>query len=284
MALLASLFYLVKYIQPVTEPVAPGKVVSRQEKPAAEAEGDAPSGFNPEVVAPLPDVNKGYVFSEKRKYEKEDPANAAKVAQVEQGPDPLTTVLYSGSIISGDLRRALVIYQELPRDAAPRRSSPGRAQPPAAGQGEMQKKQLNQGDRFLGYVVEAVEPDRIVFAKGDRKVEKFLYDREKKRIEPPEVSQRQVLPTEISGVPIEAIAPPDILAAMMAPSTPKRPPQRSRVSGPTAVAGTPAAEVGSGQAPQPPNRVIRRSQRLMGIDSSLNIPVTPVPGLPVPNN
>lgn len=266
MTLLATLFYLVKYLQPVAEPVLPGKVAtSRQEKPPAEPQGDAPDGFNPAVVDPLPDINKGYIFSEKRSYEKEDPANAVNAAPVEQGPDPLTSVLYSGSVIAGELRRALVLYQEQPTASAPRRPSPGRAQAPATAQGAFLKKQLNQGDHFLGYVLATVEPDRIVFEKGDRKVEKFLYDKGKNRMAPPEVRQGQELPTEIGGIPLSAMVPPDILEALMAPPS-----------------ASPAGNSGTGQPRTPPNRVVRRSQRLLGIDSSTNIPGTPVPGLPVP--
>jgi hypothetical protein len=283
-ALLTSLFFLVKHLQPVVEPVVSGKVAtSRQEKLPAEAQGNEPGGFNPVVVAPLPDVNNGYVFSEKRKYEKDDPANALKAALVEQGPDPLTTVLYSGSLIAGDLRRALVTYQELPKEADPRRSSPGRLQAPAAAQGVIQKKQLNRGDLFLGYVVAAVEPDRVVFEKGDRKVEKFLYDQGKKRMAPPEVSPQQALPTEIGGVPLSAMVPPEVLAALMAPPASGRNPQGSRVSGPTLPVDTPAVATDKAQDQAPPTPVLRRSQRLMGVDSLINVPVSPVPGLPVPN-
>jgi hypothetical protein len=288
MALLASLFYLVKYSQPVAEPVVTGKVASsRPEKPPADAKGDKPAGFNPPVVAPLPDVNAGYVFSEKRKYEKDDPASAAKVAPVDQGPDPLTSLLYSGSLIAGNLRRALVTYQELPREADRSRPPTGRGPAPAPAQGATQNKQLNQGDRFLGYVVASIEPDRIVFEKGDRKVEKFLYDQGKKRMAPPASSPRAAMPTEIGGVPLQAIAPPEILAAMMAPPPSARRPTSGAgavVSGPLSGVGPAGDAAGkNADAQAQSSRVVRRSQRLLGMESMINVPVTPVPGLPVPN-
>lgn len=285
LALLTTLFFLVKYSQPVAVPVAgPVKVAkSKQEKPPVEAKDDESGGFNPAVVTPLPDVNTGYVFSEKRKFEKDDPANAAKAALAEQGPDPLTTVFYAGSVIAGDLRRALVTYQELSRETGPRRSVPGRGQAVAV-QGGVLKKQLNKGDRFLGYVVAAVEPDRLVFEKGDLKVEKFLYDQSKKRQSPPAATPRQALPAEIGGVPLEAIAPPEVLAAMMAPPATGRDSQEPRAGGAARAVVTPAVETGTAKAPAPPAPVLRRSQRLLGMDSLLNLPVAPVPGLPVPNN
>ncbi len=283
LALLTTLFFLVKYSQPVAVPVAvPVKVAKgKQEKPPAEAKGDESGGFNPAVMTPLPDVNTGYVFSEKRKFEKDDPVNAAKAALAEQGPDPLTTVFYAGSVIAGDLRRALVTYQELARETGPRRSAPGQAM---AAQGAVLKKQLNKGDRFLGYVVAAVEPDRLVFEKGDLKVEKFLYDQSKKRQALPAATPKQALPAEIGGVPLEAIAPPEVLAAMMAPPATGRDSQGPRAGGVARAVVTPAAEAGTVKAPAPPAPVLRRSQRLLGMDSLLNLPVAPVPGLPVPNN
>lgn len=287
LALLATLFYLVKHSQPVPEPVLPGQVAtSPREKPAAEEDqGDKSSGFNPPVPAPLPDVNAGYVFSEKRKYEKDAPPDAAKAAQAEQGPDPLASVLYSGSLIAGDLRRALVTYQELPKEADRNRLPTGRSQAPVSPQGAIQNKQLNQGDRFLGYVVASIEPDRIVFEKGDRKVEKFLYEQGKNRMALPESGPSGAAPTEIGGVPLQAIAPPEVLAAMLAPpSAARRPPTRTVVRGQLPGAG-PADEAArkTADAQAQTNRMSRRSQQLLGMDSMISVPVTPVPGLPVPN-
>lgn len=272
-ALLASLFYLVRHLQPVPETAAPVKVaVSRPEKPPVAAPVEAPGGFNPAVVTPLPDINKGYIFSEKRKVTQDEPGEAGKVAPLDEGPDLLASVLYSGSVIAGDLRRALVVYQEQPREAAPRRAAPGRSPAPSS-QGTFQKKQLNQGDRFLGYLVATIEPDRIVFEKGERKVEKFLYDQNKKRMAPSGPSQREVEPAESGGVPLQAMAPPEVLEALMAQPPSRRP----------SLGASPAGDPGGAGGGAPANRVVRRSQRLMGLDPSIDLPITPVPGLPVPN-
>lgn len=295
LALLATLFYLVKHIQPVAEPGGAGKTAtSRSEAPPVEkVPGDEPGRFNPPVVTPLPDVNKGYVFSEKREFVKDAPPEPGKSAQVEQGPDPLASVLYSGSVIVGNLRRALVSYQEQSRETA-RRPPPGRGSTPAAAQGTVRNKQLHQGDSFLGYVVATIEPDRIVFAKGELKVEKFLYDRNKKRLAAPEPSRRETAPSgEVGGVPLQALAPPEVLEAMMAPSSMRSTPGTAP-GGPSPGVGmsglnseaTPidaGGVTGRTRPPAPVNRVVRRSQRLLGIDPSVSLPVTPVPGRPVPN-
>lgn len=289
LALLVSLFYLVKHIQPVAEPGGAGKVATSRPvtAPVEVTTGEDSNRFNPPVVTPLPDVNKGYVFSEKREYVKTVPLAAGKSAQVEQGPDPLASLLYSGSVIVGNLRRALVSYQEQTREPALRRPTPGRGPAPAVSQGGVRNKQLHQGDSFLGYVVAAIEPDRIVFAKGDLKVEKFLHDRNKKRIAAAEPSRREVAPTEIGGVPLQALAPPEVLGELMA-----LPPSAGSAPGPASTSGvpseaTPGGETGgvTGRAlvQRPPNRVTRRSQRLLGIDPSIIVPATPVPGRPGQN-
>lgn len=256
LALLASLAYMVRYLQPAPEP-KPAKVAAGRSAPAvAEPAAEGTGGFYPAVPEALPDINKGYVFSEKRQIEKDEPP-AAQAALVDPGPDLLASLVYSGSVISGNLRRALVVYQDQPAAAVGRRAGGGRGQQPGA-QGPFQNKQLNQGDRFLGYVVAAIEPDRIVFEKGDRKVEKFLYDRGKNRFKPAEAGRSDAAAPEPGGVPMQAVAPPEVLEAMMNP--------------PAAAPATP-----------PPSRVIRRSQRLLGLDPSIKVPATPVPGRPVPN-
>lgn len=286
LALAVSLFYLVRYLQPGVETAAPAKVATgRLERPQQGLLDGTVAGFNPVVASPLPDVNKDYIFSEKRKFEKDEPVlEAAKMAPVDPGPDLLATVQYTGAVITGDLRRALVVYQDQPAAPAPGRrpTGAGRAPAPPPAAGATQKKQLDQGDRFLGYVVAAVEPDRIVFEKGDQKVEKFLHDRNKKRPAPRVDSPPQEAaagPMEIGGVPLQAIAPPEVLAALLS-QPPAKGPAAGAVVGGTAGGGT-GAKVDAKQ-PQS-NRMVRRSQRLLGLDPTIDLPLSPVPGLPAVN-
>jgi len=285
MALLGSLFYLLTHLQPASELAQPDKVAtSRTEKPAADAHAEEPGGFNPAVPTPLPDVNQGYVFSEQRKYEKDASAGALKAAPAVPGPDLLASVLYSGSVIVGDLRRALVTYQDQSSEAAPRRPLPGRNQAPV-NQGATRNKQLNKGDRFLGYVVAAVEPDRIVFEMADKKVEKFLYDQSKKRLAPPESRSQEPAAPGAGGVPLQAMAPPEVLAALMALPQSRRPViGAARGSVPSAGAAAAGENGAVVQDSTGANRLVRRSQRILGIDPSIQVPVTPVPGRPIPNN
>lgn len=276
MALLATLFFTLKYLQPEVEP-PPGKAAAtREAQPPAETPAAGTNLFNPPVATPLPDVEKGYIFSEKRKIEKDDPAAAAKAAAAaEVGPDLLATVTYTGSLIIGETRRALVTYQEQSQAAPPRRPVGGRGPAPAAAsaQSGTQYKQLTMGDKFLGYAVAAIEPDRLVFAKGEQKVEKFLYDRNKKRMAAAAPSRPAATPATVGGVPIEAMAPPD--------------------EQPGAAGGAPPL-TGTGYGSQS-DRMIRRSQRvlgggqlpgqgskLQGLGAQFQVPAAPVPGRPVP--
>jgi len=261
-ALLASLFYTVQNWQPTPEVTADKVVTNRTVAPAVEAADEKPSGFYPTVPEVLPNVEKGYIFSEKRKIEKEPPPGELKPAVVEPGPEVLDSVAYTGSLIVGETRRALITFQEPTHEegganrkpAAPRRPAVAVAGAPAAG---TQNKQLTPGDRFLGFAVTLIEPGRIVFTKGDLKVEKFLYDRNKKRLAA--VTGRSETPPAVpGGVPPEAFAPPEM--------TP------------------PATTMPAPGATNQSNRMVRRSQRLSNVDTGIRMPVMPVPGRPTPNN
>ncbi len=299
MALLASLFFIVQHWQPAAELTA-DRGASLAVKSVTPSPGEEPNGFNPAVPESLPDVEKGYLFSEKRKVEKDAAPGEAKPVAVEPGPEVLDSVTYTGSLIVGDLRRALVIFQEPTREVGPGNRRPVASRrpgapppPPPSVQGQPQNKQLIQGDRLLGYVVALIEPDRIIFEKGEQKVEKFLYDRNKKRLAA--VIGRSEAPSGAApgGIPPEAYAPPEMARAMVASlaASPTASTNLNSGGGVTqsttpGVGGDGGAGTGPGgsQAAIPATRIMRRSQRLMGADSSFKVPISPVPGRPVPNN
>jgi len=136
--------------------------------------------FNPAIAGNLVDLRKGYLFNEQRnllpdkKDTKEDTA----------ANGDLDDVTYCGSIISNDLTRGMVSYpkpeekKEAARDIRRRRK-----RPPA--KVEKIYEMLSKGDTFRGLEVIEITPEKIVFGKGDQKTEKFLYDQNKVRLEPP---------------------------------------------------------------------------------------------------
>ena len=178
----------------------------------------------------------------------------------------LEQVFYAGSVIVGDRRQGLITYQENNRSGAqPNRSSRFSARSrnvavkPAS---ETQYKVLKPGDRFLGYVVAAIEPDKIVFEKGGEKVEKFLYDQNKKRPEVSETPRATPSPAQ-AGVNGTVTAPP----ANISPNV---------GSGP-----------GGSSPPSPtPFRRSIRSRRLPRYNPASRLPNLPVPSAPTasPNN
>ncbi|NTV12756.1 MAG: hypothetical protein HGA96_02290 [Desulfobulbaceae bacterium] len=287
-ALLASLFYTVQHLHPPAEPPASKVAASRAEKSVEGAPGETPSGFNPVVPESLPDVEKGYIFSEKRRIEKDAPIVEVKPVVVEPGPEVLDSVVYTGSVIIGEMRRALVIFQEPPQAGAPAAPATPGTRPgggrrlgtvAAASPSAPQNKQLHRGDRLLGFVVAAIEPDRIVFEKGTLKVEKFLYDRNKKRLVA--TTGRAETPPPITtpgGIPLEAFVPPEVAAEVAASPAAA---QRFMAGGGVARPAAPG-DGASDQAAAQSARMVRRSQRLFSGDSSIKVPFTPVPGRPVP--
>ncbi len=135
--------------------------------------------FNPEVPSPLPDLAEGYLFTQDRLLDESDLDALNKDGKQEKeivSDLDLEEVTYSGSIIIGDLRKGLISY------------SSGQSQVKKGVRGAtkgrvvMTHKQLNQGEVFKGFLVALVDEDRIVFERDGEKVEKLLYDQNKKRI------------------------------------------------------------------------------------------------------
>ncbi len=224
----------------------------------------------PPVPAVLPDLNDGYLFNSERKFE----AVAVDTAGGGNGAVDLDEVTYAGSLIVGEIYKALITYQEKspvarsPASTARQAARTRRAAPKVVSK----YKQLEQGAMFMGYLVEKIEKDRIVFSKGDEVVEKFLYDPDKDRT-----------------VPGSAAKSPGKAAATRAePRTPVQrtvsPPARN-VSPATAVANArrvvPESGHDTGQ-PAAAELIKSRSERLLGLDPSLGRLRSPgLPGDPL---
>jgi len=143
--------------------------------------------FYPAVPASLPNLYEGYLFNRERsladpaKYPEEIPENTEDQVSLE-----FDQLRYNGSIIIGDIAKALVTYPEPTKISdyqrvASRQKSSKRKQRRIK-KNTMVKKTVEPGDSIGGYLVKNIHPHKIVFQRGGEHLEKMLYDPDKKRI------------------------------------------------------------------------------------------------------
>ena len=137
--------------------------------------------FYPPVPSRLPDLNQGYVFNEARSLADDDQAPDDNTAQ--EASVSISDVIYVGSVISGEQRLGIISYpvKEPPAQRPRSFSRPGRR----GGSVEYEHDRLAPGETFSGFTVADVLPDRIIFEKGGRKIEKLLSEADKERTPPP---------------------------------------------------------------------------------------------------
>jgi hypothetical protein len=218
--------------------------------------------FYPAVPGTLPDLNDGYLFNKDRFLDESDLADASPSGFGADTID-MEALVYSGSIIIGDLRKALVAYQEkapvVQRGA--RRNVRTRNQRKPA-KGAYIHKQLELGELFMGYRVARIEDDSIVFEKGSEKIEKFLFDASKERVEIKSSTPASPPASTVQPRAIKTVSPPPGRPASQPPQARPRP----TTTKPGSSSETPANS---------PSRRVRRSQRLLGIDPSFVPPTLP---------
>jgi|GEM_PF-2950421 len=150
--------------------------------------------LQPPVPATLPNLKDGYLFNPERML-----AGATPPAKTDEQEKPIDTsllpglaakindVTYAGSLITKKIRRALIVYTEAGKGKTPSPAQPAskssKAKP--AGAGGKKHAQLELGDLLDGYTVAEIQPDKIIFSKGEETVEKMLHDPGKKRQAPP---------------------------------------------------------------------------------------------------
>ncbi len=155
--------------------------------------------FYPAVPEILPDLSKNYLFNEERNLEleeeiaEEEPETGIGIAD----DVDFATVNYVGSIIGGKVKKAIVSYSKYQPTKRERPARAGRAKrkPQRAGSA-MEQATLQLGDTFGGMKVAEIEPDRIAFEGDGDRIEKFLYDPNKKRLAPPKVLAKPARPRQ----------------------------------------------------------------------------------------
>lgn len=163
------------------------KGVTLSEGPKGEMEDrvvQAPAGrrvaFYPSVPVSIPDLNDGYLFNEIRLLEEEEAE--------EEGPDALEAgvdvedVSYVGSIITDTLQKAMLSIK--PSGTTVMKSR-GRTVRRTVRKKETKYLTVSLGDSFHGYKVTGIFPEKIVFERDGKVLEKFLFDPAKKRLTPP---------------------------------------------------------------------------------------------------
>lgn len=135
--------------------------------------------FYPSVPVALPDLNDGYLFNEIRSLEEE---------AEEEGPDALEAgvdvedVLYVGSIITDTLHTGMLSVKS---SQAPVMRSRSRTARKTVREKETKYFTVSLGDSFHGYKVTGIFPEKIVFERDGKVLEKYLFDPAKKRLAVP---------------------------------------------------------------------------------------------------
>lgn len=249
LGLLLSFFLLVGGMSAIwrEEPAATVEVADKT--PPRKAMERREIQFYPPVPGRLPDLNRGYVFNEARSLANEGEGEGVAEPAADTTLDEAT---YVGSVISGERRIGVISYTEQTA-SQPRAVTRGR---PVIGApaGESKHVQLAPGETFGGYTVAEVLPDRIVFEKNGRKVEKLL-TADKQRKQPPQQLQgarrAQRQPGQIRGISPRRMEPagripPAAIAEPGRPPVPEPPPPQPPG---TVIQGRPPHIIPGGEQP-----------------------------------
>lgn len=276
--------------------------------------------LQPTVPGILPDLKEGYLFNPERTLVEEKPQatkeETASTEIKEFGVDAsIDEVTYEGSIIADAFSQAIIIYpggakktKEPPQPAS--RSSRKAAAPQASGGDEHAR--LEVGDMLDGYELTEILPAKLIFSKGEEKVEKLLHDPDKKRIDAPRASgpmagpprpqqqgqggppsrQGGIQSTTIGGGSAPAPAPGTVAnpshPAPPLPAAASRPNLPPGASSPAEAPQMPVRRMVISRQPSPApntNKVLRQSQETVEMPPSPGMPPTnPIATPPVPGN
>ncbi len=167
----------------MAEPVAAAR---RTNKPVTPHSSARPPVVTPPSTAALPNLEKGYLFNPERSLTGTDNTAAEKLNSANDLgiQTNISKVTYTGSIIGDNFKVAILTiptpktrFRRLPEN---RFSPRNRFQPPR-NRSAVKNLRVKEGDLLSGYKVTAITPEKIIFEKDGDKVEKLLYDPDKKR-------------------------------------------------------------------------------------------------------
>lgn len=227
--------------QKIEIPTSTREVLPLKAPAAPERQGIA---VNPQVPVLMPDLNAGYLFNVQRSFSEQEGEEASPGESADEPSSQVNmdTLVYTGSIIIGHLRKGLVSFalqEEGPSPAPIQRRGRYMARRPVPKTTE-QQEMVNEGEDFYGFKVASVQPDRILFTKSGSSIEKMLYDPNKER---KAAGSPNIPPTAGRGN-----------AAQRAPEVPR--PGPTGPAGQTGVVNSPTARPAAGAVPvTPPHSV-----------------------------
>jgi hypothetical protein len=144
--------------------------------------GSRPITLYPPVPAKLPDLDRGYLFNEERNLG----------GGVKAGGDNsdisvnIDDVVYEGSLIIGDVRKAIISYPSIRKAIISYPSKPGGTARRSSRSGRVPTKdrehvRVSENETISGYKVVEILPEKITFEKGSERTEKLLFDSLKQR-------------------------------------------------------------------------------------------------------
>jgi len=203
--------------------------------------------FYPPPPTTMPDLHKSYLFNEQREL---DPTSTAT-----EGNDSfkLSDVTYSGSIIIGEEKKALISFSASAKDQ-PKEQPRRRGQVASrAAVKNVTHQQLVVGEQFNGYEVMEILPERIVFAKNGETIERPLFDPAKQRVTELPAHKKSPPPAEKGGA-VEGTGPGEGAGAQTRP-----PAAGIQAPTPPAAGGENPENTGNGKLkPAPTSLRIRR--------------------------
>ncbi len=164
----------------------PQTAARRINKPVIPPPSAQPPAVTPPAAAALPNLGKGYLFNPERSLTGADNTTAERLnAANDLGiRTDISEVTYTGSII-GDNFKVAILTIPTPktrfRPSPQNRFTPRNRFRPPRNRSAVKNLQVKEGDLLSGYKVTAITPDKIIFEKDGDKVEKLLYDPDKKR-------------------------------------------------------------------------------------------------------
>ncbi len=234
------------------DPVLPALEIKADDKTTARVKPQR-IVFYPRPSAPLPDVLDGYLFNAERMLAGESAEESEGPTEIDLLSIDMEKILYTGSIIIGDLRKGMLSYSiadsSVKKTAVASRRTTRRSPSSRRSDDDKMKRHIvvEQGRNFAGYKVVAVEPERIVFEQDGEKIEKFLYDPSKKRIiAPSSLARPSVPPASVARQSDRKALPPSL------PS--------GRTVGQTAAGKQATSTVGASRRTSRPRVVTRRSR------------------------